>query len=99
MRRDAQGYLYFERRLDRMINSGYHIYPTKSKRSWRQRRRRRGQRVGEAHPRWGQSVIAYIVPNGEVAQQTLPDLLKERGWQGSPSTKCRANFEIVAQIP
>jgi feruloyl-CoA synthase len=55
--------------------------------------------VGEAHPRWGQTVIAYIVPNGEIARQTLPDLLKERVSQRLAKYKVPREFRIVAQIP
>ena len=100
MRRDAQGYLYFERRLDRMINTGYHIYPDEIEVILAAAPGvAEASVVGEAHPRWGQSVIAYIVPNGEIAQQTLPDLLKERVSQRLAKYKVPREFRIVAQIP
>jgi acyl-CoA synthetase (AMP-forming)/AMP-acid ligase II len=100
VRRDAQGYLYFERRLDRMINTGYHVYPDEIEAILAAARGvAEASVVGEAHPRWGQSVIAYIVPNGEIARQTLPDLLKERVSQRLAKYKVPREFRIVAQIP
>ena len=41
MRRDQDGYLYYEKRLDRMINTGYHVYPDEVEVRHCRRRRRR----------------------------------------------------------
>lgn len=74
VRRDDDGYLYFERRLDRMINSGYHVYPEEVEAVIAAVEGVSRVLVkGEPHPRWGEMVVAYIV----AAQQAKPETLAE----------------------
>jgi len=58
------GYLFLHGRLDNMINSGsYHIYPRQVEEEIQKDEDVIAVRVrGESDPKWGQAVVAYVVP-------------------------------------
>ena len=59
---NGDGYLAFRGRLDRMINTGYHIYPAEVEAViMAVPRIVEAHVVGEAHREWGQTVVAYLV--------------------------------------
>jgi acyl-CoA synthetase (AMP-forming)/AMP-acid ligase II len=97
MRRDEEGYLYFERRLDRMINTGYHVYPDEIEAVIRGIGGVAGVRVvGEPHPRWGEMVVAYIVPT---AERVEPAQLRQAVAQRLAKYKVPREFRIVDRLP
>lgn len=74
MRQDDAGYLYYQRRLDRMINTGYHVYPDEVETVIASVAGVGATLVrGESHPRWGQMVVAYVVTDASAASHVLID--------------------------
>jgi acyl-coenzyme A synthetase/AMP-(fatty) acid ligase len=74
MIRDQKGYLYFDGRLDRMINTGYHIYPEEVENAIVALGGVKACLVrGEPHPRWGQMVVAYVVADLSTQRDLAPD--------------------------
>jgi acyl-CoA synthetase (AMP-forming)/AMP-acid ligase II len=77
MRQDQAGYFYYRGRLDRMINTGYHVYPAEIEEAIGKVPGVKAARVtGEADEKWGTTLVA--------------DLALE---QGAPSEKVIANVE------
>jgi acyl-CoA synthetase (AMP-forming)/AMP-acid ligase II len=100
VRRDANGYLYFERRLDRMINTGYHVYPDEIEAAMARLPGVRGVRiVGEPHERWGEMVVAYVVPSGELPAEELPATLQQALAQRLAKYKVPREFRLVSELP
>jgi acyl-CoA synthetase (AMP-forming)/AMP-acid ligase II len=68
MRTDGEGYLYWEGRIDGLINTGaYHVYPGEIEEALATLPDVRAARVvGEPDPVWGEAVVAYVVgPDGD----------------------------------
>lgn len=62
MSMDSEGYLTYRGRQDRMINTGYHIYPQEIEAVIAEVPGVEKTRVlGEANKTWGQTVVAYLV--------------------------------------
>jgi acyl-CoA synthetase (AMP-forming)/AMP-acid ligase II len=62
MHRDAQGYLFHRGRLDRMINTGYHIYPSEIEDAILEIHGVAAVRVfGESDEKWGTTLAAKLV--------------------------------------
>jgi acyl-CoA synthetase (AMP-forming)/AMP-acid ligase II len=83
VRRDANGYLYLEGRLDGMINTGsYHVYPREVEDAITAVGGVRQALVrGEPHPVWGQAVTAYVIlaPDADASLvEMLPQILERR---------------------
>lgn len=100
MRRDEAGYLYFERRLDRMINTGYHVYPDEIEAVITTVGGvGDAEVVGEPHARWGQMVVAYVVPNGEVAPTDLESTLRDVLTRSLARYKVPKAIRVVDALP
>jgi acyl-CoA synthetase (AMP-forming)/AMP-acid ligase II len=68
MHADAGGYLYWDGRLDGLINTGaYHVYPGEIEEALTALPEIQAARVvGEPDPTWGEAVVAYVVaPHGD----------------------------------
>jgi len=100
VRRDGDGYLSFERRLDRMINTGYHVYPEEIEAVIESLDGVAHARVvGEPHPRWGEMVVAYVVPRGDVARSALAGALPDAVAARLARYKVPREFRMVAELP
>jgi acyl-CoA synthetase (AMP-forming)/AMP-acid ligase II len=100
MRRDADGYLYFERRLDRMINTGYHVYPDEVEAALGRCHGVEAVLVrGEPHPRWGEMVVAYLVGNETLEPQALIARVRHELERGLARYKVPREFRIVRELP
>ena len=101
MRRDDDGYLYFEGRLDRMVNTGYHVYPDEIEAIIRQVEGvDRVLVAGEPHPRWGEMLVAYVVPSDETSPpDALKAVLHERVAERLARYKVPREFRIVSALP
>jgi acyl-CoA synthetase (AMP-forming)/AMP-acid ligase II len=97
---DGEGYLTYERRLDRMINTGYHVYPEEIEAVIAGCEGVAETRVvGEPHPRWGQMVVAYVVARGEVVETALAAALQQTVASRLARYKRPREFRIVAELP
>jgi acyl-CoA synthetase (AMP-forming)/AMP-acid ligase II len=100
VRRDAAGYLYFERRLDRMINTGYHVYPEQIEAVIAVLHGVSRVRVsGEWHPRWGEMIVAHVVPTGIVGEGELVAAIRSSVSARLAKYKVPREFRIVADLP
>jgi acyl-CoA synthetase (AMP-forming)/AMP-acid ligase II len=100
VRQDGAGYLYFERRSDRMINTGYHVYPEEIEAIIAAVDGVSKVRVsGERHPRWGQTIVAHVMPTGAVAEGAL--IASMRGSVAARLAKYKVprEFRIVGDLP
>jgi acyl-CoA synthetase (AMP-forming)/AMP-acid ligase II len=100
VRRDNDGYLTYERRLDRMINTGYHVYPEEIEAviagidGVAQTRV-----VGEPHPRWSQMVVAYIVARDNAVERALSAMLPQAVASRLARYKVPREFRMVTELP
>jgi acyl-CoA synthetase (AMP-forming)/AMP-acid ligase II len=100
VRQDEAGYLYFERRSDRMINTGYHVYPEEIEAIVAVVDGVSKVRVsGERHPRWGQTIVAHIVPTGAVAEDALIASIRSSISARLAKYKVPREFRIVGELP
>lgn len=100
VRRDARGYLCFERRSDRMINTGYHVYPEEIEAIIAAVDGVSRVRVsGEPHPRWGQVVVAEVVSTGAVADDELIAAVRDSVTLRLAKYKVPREFRLVGSIP
>ena len=100
VRRDAAGYLYFERRLDRMINTGYHVYPEEVEAVIADLHGVSRVRVsGERHPRWGETIVAHVVPTGAVGEAELVAAMRNSVSARLAKYKVPREFRIVTDLP
>lgn len=100
MRRDDEGYLYFERRLDRMINTGYHIYPDEIETALTALEGVASARVvGEPHPRWGEKVVAFVIPAEELPGPDFRSDLRVGLEKKLAKYKVPREFRIVKELP
>lgn len=78
VRRDKRGYLFHEGRLDRMINTGYHVYPEEIEEAIARVPGVASVKVvGETDEKWGETVVAYLVPGSERDKENLVEIVKE----------------------
>lgn len=100
MRQDDPGYLYYQRRLDRMINTGYHVYPDEVESVIASVRGVRATLVrGESHPRWGQMVVAYLVADEFAHSHVLVDEVKAALRERLAKYKVPREIRVVAALP
>jgi acyl-CoA synthetase (AMP-forming)/AMP-acid ligase II len=100
MYQDEQGYLFYRGRLDRMINTGYHIYPAEIEEVI-------GYVpgvaevlvVGEKSREWGETVVAYIVPDAVTLSYQLIDRVREELIGKLARYKIPREFRIVEELP
>lgn len=77
MRQDERGYLYYSGRIDRMINTGYHVYPEELEEALRRLPGIADARVvGEPRPSGHESLAAYLVPAPGANPAELPELAR-----------------------
>jgi acyl-CoA synthetase (AMP-forming)/AMP-acid ligase II len=100
MRRDQDGYLFYEKRLDRMINTGYHVYPDEIEGAIAQMAGVGRVLVrGEPHPKWGQTVVAYVVALAGTEPAALVDEIRS-GLAGRLARyKIPREFRVVKELP
>jgi acyl-CoA synthetase (AMP-forming)/AMP-acid ligase II len=100
MRRDETGYLYFEGRLDRMINTGYHIYPDEVEAVIRSVPGVADSLVaGEPHDRWGQMLVAYVKPAPGTRADELSRALSDELPRRLAKYKVPKKIHLVDSIP
>lgn len=76
MYRDRDGYLFYRGRLDRMINTGYHVYPGEIEAAILAVNGIAAARVrGEANDKWGTTLVADLVL-ADNAKATPEDVLQ-----------------------
>ena len=90
---DAEGYLHIAgRKTDMIISGGFNIYPAELERVL-------GSHelvdtvvvVGKAHPEWGETPVAVVVPRGDVDTAALEAELRELSRASSAATSSRAS--------
>jgi acyl-CoA synthetase (AMP-forming)/AMP-acid ligase II len=100
MRVDEAGYLFYERRLDRMINTGYHVYPDEIESVIAGVMGVDAVHVrGEPHARWGQMVVAYVVPATAMAAGALADDVRRTLQHRLAKYKVPREIRIVEALP
>ncbi len=100
VRIDGEGYCYHEGRSDRMINTGYHVYPAEIEEAIAGVSGIADARVvGEANEKGAETVVAYLVlqPNGrpEALLKTVRDALETR----LAKYKIPRVFNVVKELP
>lgn len=55
--------------------------------------------VGEPHPRWGEMVVAYVVPGGGVEERALAAALPQAVGSRLARYKVPREFRMVAELP
>ena len=100
MQQDENGYLYFRGRLDRMINTGYHIYPAEIEDVI--------SRVpgvlevlvtGEPSREWGETVVAYVVCSDKHSSELLIASIKREISNQLARYKMPRKFCVVDELP
>ena len=97
---DNDGYLSLQGRLDRMINTGYHIYPTEVETAIAAVPKVSDVMVvGETHREWGQTVVAYIVAAPETDGDALVAVIRHHLSSRLARYKIPRLFHIVDKLP
>lgn len=100
MRQDDAGYLYYRRRLDRMINTGYHVYPDEVESVICGVAGVEATLVrGESHPRWGQMVVAYVVAGDSASSQALVERIEVALRNRLAKYKIPRDIRVVPALP
>lgn len=100
MRVNADGYLFHRGRLDRMINNGYHIYPSEVEEAIMQVSGVASVRVaGEPSKEWGLTVVADIVPQASMSEDSLIDRIHQTLAARLAKYKHPRHFRIVDRLP
>jgi acyl-CoA synthetase (AMP-forming)/AMP-acid ligase II len=100
-RADEAGYLYLEGRLDGMINTGsYHVYPGEVQEAIAAIPGVAQTLVrGEPHPRWGQAVTAYVVPESPTGGDALVARVGEELPKRLAPYKIPKTVRVVERLP
>ncbi|HXB79650.1 MAG TPA: class I adenylate-forming enzyme family protein [Bradyrhizobium sp.] len=100
MRVNDAGYLFHQGRLDRMINTGYHIYPSEVEEAIAQVPGVAAVSVvGEPSKEWGMTVVADLVPEAGVPVDDLVDHINQALAAKLARYKHPRRFRIVDQLP
>lgn len=100
MRLNAGGYLFHQGRLDRMINTGYHIYPSEVEAAIALVPGVAAVRVaGEPSKEWGTTVVADLVPEAGIPGDDLVDRINRTLAARLAKYKHPRRFRIVDQLP
>jgi len=100
MRVNADGYLFHRGRLDRMINTGYHVYPAEVEEAIMQVPGVSAVRVaGEPSEQWGVTVVADLVPQLGIAGDGLVDRINQALAAKLARYKHPRQFRIVDRLP
>jgi acyl-CoA synthetase (AMP-forming)/AMP-acid ligase II len=100
MRMDESGYLFYRGRLDRMINTGYHVYPSEIEGAIAEVPGVGGVRVsGEPNEQWGASVVADIVLAPGARGEEVLDSVRRKLSSRLARYKIPRRFRIVDRLP
>ena len=100
MQRDDHGYLFYRGRLDRMINTGYHIYPAEIEEIVASVPGVAAVRVvGEPSHEWGETVVAYIVADAGTLRDEVIEQVKQELSGRLAKYKIPREFRVVNQLP
>jgi acyl-CoA synthetase (AMP-forming)/AMP-acid ligase II len=100
MEKDERGYLFYRGRLDRMINTGYHVYPAEIEEIIASVPGVAAVLVaGEAHRDWGETVVAYVVAKPGVAHDGLIARMRDDVLDKLARYKVPREFRIVDRLP
>ncbi|HYM03370.1 MAG TPA: fatty acid--CoA ligase family protein, partial [Stellaceae bacterium] len=100
MRIDRSGYLFHQGRLDRMINTGYHIYPSEIEEVIMQVAGIAAVRVaGEPDETWGTTVVAALVLAKGAAPEDVMARVNEALAGRLARYKIPRRFRIVDRLP
>ncbi|MFL5343203.1 MAG: class I adenylate-forming enzyme family protein [Hyalangium sp.] len=100
MWQDEHGYLYYRGRLDRMINTGYHVYPEEIEEALRQVPGIAGARVvGEPTGAGSEKLVAFIVPEPGADPAALQG--SALSWLGSRLARYKLprEWRVVDRLP
>ncbi|WP_340537660.1 class I adenylate-forming enzyme family protein [Nocardioides sp. GXZ039] len=93
------GHLYLRGRLDRMINTGYHVYPSEIEAVIREIDEVDDVLVhGEPDPKWGERVVA-VVASGEADAVALKARLDAHVRSRLAAYKAPRKYVVVNQLP
>lgn len=99
MRVNAGGYLFHRGRLDRMINTGYHIYPSEVEEAIMQVSGVAAVRVaGEPSKEWGVTVVADLVAEAGIPGDGLVDRINQALAAKLARYKHPRRFRIVDRL-
>jgi acyl-CoA synthetase (AMP-forming)/AMP-acid ligase II len=97
---DGDGYLTYRGRQDRMINTGYHIYPQEIEAVIAEVPGVDEVRVlGETNKEWGQTVVAYLVIGKGYARDDILAEVKETLFGRLARYKIPRMFHAVEELP
>lgn len=100
MRQDERGYLFFRGRLDRMINTGYHVYPDEIEAAIREAPGIADTRVvGEPRSSGGETLVAYLVPAPNADASALPERVRESLERRLARYKVPREWRVVERLP
>jgi acyl-CoA synthetase (AMP-forming)/AMP-acid ligase II len=100
MRQDEHGYLYYLGRLDRMINTGYHVYPEELEEALRQVPQVAAARVvGEPTGTGYERLAAYLVPAPGADSALLPERARARLEARFARYKVPRLWRVVDRLP
>lgn len=99
VRIDENGYVFYQGRLDRMINTGYHIYPDEVEEAIAHVPEVSAVRVvGEANG-GGQTIVAYIVSTVGVSNNDVTTRVKHELAARLARYKIPSQFRFVKNLP
>jgi len=100
MRQDAAGYFFHQGRLDRMINTGYHVYPAEIEGVISGVAGVKGARVlGEPDEKWGVTLVADLVLEQETDSQEVIARVESALRARLARYKLPRHFRVVASLP
>jgi acyl-CoA synthetase (AMP-forming)/AMP-acid ligase II len=100
MRMDSSGYLFYQGRLDRMINTGYHIYPSEIEEAILQTSGIVAARVaGEHSDEWGTTLVADLVLAEDAKQDDVLARVKAGLAARLAKYKIPRQFRIGDRLP
>jgi len=100
MWRDERGYLYYRGRLDRMINTGYHVYPEEVEEALRQLPGIAEVRVvGEPTGAGNERLVALIVPTPGGQPQVLVETARSSLERRLARYKVPREWRVVDRLP
>jgi acyl-CoA synthetase (AMP-forming)/AMP-acid ligase II len=100
MQQDARGYLTYRGRLDRMINTGYHVYPGEIEAAILDDDGVAAAYVtGEPHAQRGETVVAYVVPAAHADTDTLVKRLESSLAARLAKYKLPRDWRFVETLP
>lgn len=98
--KDEDGYLFYRGRLDRMINTGYHVYPAEIEEIIANVSGVAEVLVtGESNRDWGETVVAYVVATSKASEVDLIERMRTELTSKLARYKVPRDFRLVDQLP